>query len=284
MTTEVQNKEQTQGTYKGAYRKDVYEDDDLQDATLEEQETDEEQQEEETISLKTSKKEDHDYKKRYDDLKKHYDSKLYEWKQERESLTNEQAMLSSFDEEPESQPEPQDNPELEQFKQSYPEVYNVVEQVSTKNASKEVEELRAEVQRLSEREEELQAKSAYQQLLALHPDFPELKKSDDFKTWLGDQPPSIAEGVTGNSSDVKYASRVLDLYKADKGLNKKRGRPKGSAAEAVTKTNAKTVSVNQDASKKTWTTSEIRKLKPHEYEKLEAELDLANAEGRIINQ
>ena len=44
------------------------------------------------------------------------------------------------------------------------------------------------------------------------------------------------------------------------------------------------VSTNSDSNKKTWTTSEIRRLKPHEYEKLEAELDLANAEGRIINQ
>ena len=277
MTTEVQDQETNQGTYKGSYRKDVYEEDIPQDATLEE-EVDEEQEEEETISLKTSKKEDHDYKKRYDDLKKHYDEKLYEWKQERKSLTDEPQVDESFLEEAE------DNPELEQFKESYPEVYSVVEQVSTKNASKEVEELRAEVERLSQREEQLQAKSAYQQLLALHPDFPELKKSDDFKAWLEDQPPSIAEGVTGNSSDVKYASRVLDLYKADKGLNKKRGRPKRSAAEAVTRTNAKTVSVNQDANKKTWTTSEIRKLKPHEFDKLEAEIDLANAEGRIVTQ
>ena len=277
MTTEVQDQETNQGTYKGSYRKDVYEEEAPQDATLEE-EVDEEQEEEETISLKTSKKEDHDYKKRYDDLKKHYDEKLYEWKQERKSLTDEPQVDESFLEEAE------DNPELEQFKESYPEVYSVVEQVSTKNASKEVEELRAEVERLSQREEQLQAKSAYQQLLALHPDFPEIKKSDDFKGWLDEQPPSIAEGVTGNSSDVKYASRVLDLYKADKGLNKKRGRPKRSAAEAITKTNAKTVSVNQDANKKTWTTSEIRKLKPHEFDKLEAEIDLANAEGRIINQ
>ena len=73
------------------------------------------------------------------------------------------------------------------------------------------------------------------------------------------------------------------MYKADKGLNKKRGRPKRSAAEAVTKTNAKTVSVNQDENKKVWTTSEIRRLKPHEFDRLEAELDQANAEGRIVN-
>ena len=274
MTTEVQDKDTVQGPYRGAYRKDVYEDDAPEDATLEEDVV-EEQQDEETISVKTSKKEDHDYKKRYDDLKKHYDEKVAEWKSEKEKLTNSQVDESFLEEDVAIS-------EIEQFKQSYPEVYNMVEQVSTKNASKEVEELRAEVARLSQREEQLQVKSAYQQLIALHPDFPELKKSDDFKAWLEDQPPSIAEGVTGNSSDVKYAARVLDLYKADKGLNKKRGRPKCSAADAVTKTSAKTVAV-KDSNKKIWKTSEIRKLKPHEFAKLEEELDLANAEGRIVN-
>jgi hypothetical protein len=162
-------------------------------------------------------------------------------------------------------------------------VYNVVETISTQKASKELEELKEEVYRLNQREQHLEAKSAYQELLALHPDFPEIKKSEEFIGWLDEQPPSISSGIIDNSSDVKWASRVLDLYKADKGLNKKRGRPKRSAAEAVTKTNAKTVSTNQNENKKVWTTSEIRKLKPHEFDKLEAELDQANAEGRIVN-
>ena len=283
MTTEVQDQETNQGTYKGSYRKDVYEEEALQDATLEEQETEKQELEgvdEETINLKP-RKEEHDYKKRYDDLKKHYDTKLSEWKQERETFSLESEMDQSFEEA--SIPDDSDT-DIEQFKQEYPEVYNVVETISTKKTSKELEELKAEVNRLNEREKQLEAKGAYQQLLALHPDFAEIKKSEDFLSWLEDQPPSISNGIVDNSSDVQYASRVLDLYKADKGLNKKRGRPKRSAAEAVTRTNAKTVSVNQDANKKTWTTSEIRKLKPHEFDKLEAEIDLANAEGRIVTQ
>ena len=109
MTTEVQDKDTVQGPYRGAYRKDVYEDDAPEDATLEEDVV-EEQEDEETISVKTSKKEDHDYKKRYDDLKKHYDAKLYEWKQEREALTQQPEVDESFLEEAEA------NPELEQFK------------------------------------------------------------------------------------------------------------------------------------------------------------------------
>ena len=278
MTTEVQDQELNQGTYKGAYRKDVYKDDAPQNATIEEEIEEKVEVDEETINIEV-KTEEHDYKKRYDDLKKHYDSKLYEWKQERETLSADRQIEDSFNE----ISGVETSTDVEQFKNEYPDVYNVVETISNQKTSKELEELKEEVNRLNQREKQLEAKSAYQELLAHHPDFAEIKKSKEFLSWLDEQPPSISNGIIDNSSDVKWASRVLDLYKADTGLNKKRGRPKRSAAEAVTKTNAKTVSVNQDENKKVWTTSEIRKLKPHDFDRLEAELDQANAEGRIVN-
>ena len=278
MTTEVQDQQLNQGTYKVAYRKDVYKDDAPQNATLEEEIEEKVEVDEETINIEV-KTEEHDYKKRYDDLKKHYDSKLYEWKQERETLSADRQIEDSFNE----ISGVETSTDVEQFKNEYPDVYNVVETISNQKTSKELEELKEEVNRLNQREKQLEAKSAYQELLAHHPDFAEIKKSKEFLSWLDEQPPSISNGIIDNSSDVKWASRVLDLYKADTGLNKKRGRPKRSAAEAVTKTNAKTVSVNQDENKKVWTTSEIRKLKPHDFDRLEAELDQANAEGRIVN-
>lgn len=36
-----------------------------------------------------------------------------------------------------------------------------------------------------------------------------------------------------------------------------------------------------DGNKKTWKASEIGRMKPHEFEAMEAELDAARAEGRI---
>jgi hypothetical protein len=89
-----------------------------------------------------------------------------------------------------------------------------------------------------------------------------------------------------NSTDVKWASRVLDLYKADIGTTK-RGRPRkqgnAAAAEAVTKTTAVNIATNANANKKVWTTSEIRRLKPSEFDRYEKELDQARIEGRIVN-
>ena len=277
MTTQEQ---EHLGPYRGSYRADVYKDDiPSEEATLEESETEDEAINDETISVSTEvKTEEHDYKKRYDDLKKHYDTKLHEWKMERETLLAQ----------PQQEEEYEEDADIASFKENYPDVYNVVESLASKNATKEVQELKQEIERLSKKEEQLQAKSAYQELLALHPDFSDIKKSDQFKDWLGKQPPSIADGIINNNSDVQYASRVLDLYKADTASTKKpRGRPSkkqlAAAAEAVTRTTPVNVSTNSDANKKVWTTSEIRKLKPHEFAKLEAELDLANAEGRIVN-
>ena len=277
MTTQEQ---EHLGPYRGSYRADVYKDDiPNEEATLEESETEDEAINDETISVSTEvKTEEHDYKKRYDDLKKHYDSKLHEWKMERETLLAQ----------PQQEEEYEEDADIASFKENYPDVYNVVETLASKNATKEVQELKQEIERLSKKEEQLQAKSAYQELLALHPDFSDIKKSDQFKDWLGKQPPSIADGIVNNNSDVQYASRVLDLYKADTASTKKpRGRPSkkqlAAAAEAVTRTTPVNVSTNSDANKKVWTTSEIRKLKPHEFDKLEAELDQANAEGRIVN-
>ena len=277
MTTQEQ---ETLGPYRGSYRADVYKDDiPSEEATLEESETEDEAINDETISVSTEvKTEEHDYKKRYDDLKKHYDSKLHEGKMERETLIAQ----------PQEEEVYEEDADIASFKENYPDVYNVVETLASKNATKEVQELKQEIERLSKKEEQLQAKSAYQELLALHPDFSDIKKSDQFKDWLGKQPPSIADGIINNNSDVQYASRVLDLYKADTASTKKpRGRPSkkqlAAAAEAVTRTTPVNVSTNSDANKKVWTTSEIRKLKPHEFDKLEAELDQANAEGRIVN-
>ena len=78
MVEQVQEVEQENlGPYKGAYRADVYKEDApevQEEATLEEDQT---FMQDETISVDTEeqktevKTEEHDYKKRYDDLKKH---------------------------------------------------------------------------------------------------------------------------------------------------------------------------------------------------------------------
>ena len=118
--------------------------------------------------------------------------------------------------------------------------------------------------------------------ICYHEDFDDLRNDEKFLAWLDEQPQSMSDGIYKNNTDAKWAARVIDLYKADTGLSKKkRGRPPASAADSVTKRQSKEVNVNGDGGQRMWKASEIGRMKPHEFEANEAELDKARAEGRI---
>ena len=219
------------------------------------------------------------YKKRYDDLKTYYDKKLSEWKQEKETL---EAQSKVAEKQVQYAP-PKTEEDLEQFKDKYPDVYQVVETISHKMAASQVEDLQAEIGRLSEREQKLKVQSAFKQLLHTHPDFDDIKGSPEFLSWLEQQPQSISEGITKNNTDPVWASRTVDLYKVDTGIDGKRKSTKSKdAARTVTKATSRDVNVGQND--RTWKMSEIQKLKPWEFEKYESEIDQAMRSGRVINE
>ena len=272
--------------YKGKYREEVYKDDDeeskveAQDADpVEEAATQQEEKGESFVEAKKESNEDHDYKKRYDDLKRHYDTKVDEFKVEIESLRK--TMTDRAAEMPRGVTPPRTQEELEEFKERYPDVFEVVQTVSSMQTESQVAKLREEIGTIQEREKELEKQKAYEQLLRAHPDFSELKTDEKFLAWLEEQPSSIADGIYKNNTDSKWAARVIDLYKADTGLTKKKKTKDSSAADAVTKTPARDVKTDSTDGKKIWKSSEIAKMKPWEFEKLEAELDQARTEGRI---
>lgn len=274
--------------YRGKYRDDVYKDEDdesnveAQDATdpAEQEAATQNEQGESFVETRKESSEDHDYKKRYDDLKRHYDSKVNEFKDEIDSLRK--AMTDRAAEMPRGVAPPRTQEELEEFKERYPDVFEVVQTVSSIQTESQVAKLREELGTIKEREKELEKQKAYEQLLNAHSDFNEIKVDPQFLSWLEEQPASIADGIYKNSTDAKWAARVIDLYKADIGLNtKKKSKAAASAAEAVTKTPAREVRADATDGKRVWKASQIAKMKPHEFEKLEAELDAARAEGRI---
>ena len=269
--------------YRGKHREDVYKDDDEDneaEETVEAQEADtNEATPQQADSFVEQKQEpEHDYKKRYDDLKRHYDTKVNEFKGEINELR--QSLERREVEMPNNVAMPKTMEELEEFKSQYPEVFDVVQTVSSLQTESQVSQLREELGTIKEREKDLEKKNAYQQLVSHHPDFDEIKVDEKFLSWLEEQPESIADGIYKNNTDAKWAARVIDLYKADVGLNTKKKTRKASAADAVTKTPAREVATSK-VEGKVWKASEIRSLKPWEFEKLEGELDSARQEGRI---
>jgi len=272
------------GLYRGKYREEVYKDEDEDEVVDAEDPSNEEAtpetQDEATSFAKPKEGSDTDYKKRYDDLKRHYDVKIEEWKREREELASaQQAGKESGLKASELPKTPED---LEAFRAKYPDVYAIVETVSSLQAEDRLKSLKSEIETLKGREVELKIQGAYKELLAAHPEFAELKTDERFLNWLDNQPTSISDGIYKNNTDSRWAIRVVDLYKADVGAPKQRRKSRDAdPAAAVTKTVAKDVVNEAKPDKRTWKASEIGRLKPWEFEKVESELDAARAEGRI---
>ena len=266
--------------YRGKYREEVYQDEDEVEVEAQDPSQEEATPEKEANFAEPQAESSTDYKKRYDDLKRHYDSKLTEWKKEKEQLAA--AQQAGRDNGLSASELPKTAEELDDFKTKYPDVYAIVETVSTMQAESKLNSLKDEIETLKKREKDLEVQSAYKQLVANHSDFPDLRNNKDFLAWLDEQPASIADGIYRNNTDANWASRVVDLYKADKGIKKARKNPRDAdPAVAVTKTSARDIVGEATSDKKMWKASEIGKLKPWEFEKIEKEIDAARAEGRI---
>ena len=229
------------------------------------------------IAERPAKAEDRVFKKRYDDLKKHYDSTINKHKDELKSLrTQLESSTTRF-------VPPKSKEELEAWRKEYPDVYDMVETIAMNKATTQTADLETKYKDIQLQQEQIAKEKAEVELLKVHPDFNELRSQDDFHNWAEQQDPTIQSWLYENTSNSKLAARAIDLYKMDRGiskLNKKEEKDvKKEAAKAISKTKKSTES--DIPKKKIWTTSEISRLKPHQFEKFEKEIDLARLEGRI---
>ena len=220
------------------------------------------------------------YKKRYDDLKTHYDSRLNEFKAREQELLDE-AVKNRPDYRAPKSPE-----ELEQFKNEYPDVMAVVETVAHLESESKTKVLEERLSALQDRENELVRKDAETNLREKHPDFDEIRNSDDFQEWAELQPESIKDWIFNNPNDATLASRALDLFKKDIGLEVPQGiQPKSNSKQtqqsAADMISTKTTSVNPNQ-QRVWSEREISAMSVAEFDKYESEISDAMQEGRII--
>ena len=229
------------------------------------------------IAERPAKAEDRVFKKRYDDLKKHYDSTINKHKDEVTSLRSQlESSTKQF-------VPPKSKAELEAWRKEYPDVYDMVETIAMDKATTQTAELENKYKSIQLQQEQIKKEKAEVELLKIHPDFNDIRSKDEFHEWAEKQDPTIQGWLYENTSNAKLAARAIDLYKMDKGLStltkKEEKDVKKEAAKAITKTKKSTES--DSPKKKIWTTSEISKLKPHEFERHEKDIDLARLEGRI---
>lgn len=219
------------------------------------------------------------YKKRYDDLKKHYDQKLSEFKRTEQELREQ-----SREAEPQYQA-PKSQEDLDRFRTEYPDLYDTVETVAHMRSQQEVEALRSRFSVIEQREAEIAAREAESALQERHPDFDQIRGDDSFHEWAQEQPDQIQDWIYNNPNNVTLAVKALDLYKLEtgkgQGSRKRRSgnrQPQGgSAADMVS-----TKTTNVDAKEaKIWTESEIAKMSLDQFDRHEEEIKIAMEEGRV---
>ena len=215
-----------------------------------------------------------DYKKRYDDLKRHYDTKLNEFKKREEELIKQAVPEYKAPKTPE---------ELEEFKKSYPDVFEVVETVAHMQSESKAKVLEERLSKLQEREQEISQQEAEKRLRERHPDFDDIRNSDDFHKWAKEQPSSIQSWIYDNADDADLASRAIDLFKRDLGIDvpekvtKSSSKTKSAADMVSTKTTAV-----EPKSEKVWSEREIAAMSMDEFDKYESEISEAMQQGRIV--
>ena len=218
-----------------------------------------------------------DYKKRYDDLKKHYDGRVNSFKSREEELLAEiRANRPTYK-------APKSAEEIEAFKKEYPDVYGVVETVAHLRSSKETEDLKEEIKQLKELNQTVNKEKAEAKLARMHPDFEQIRESDEFHSWAESQPEAIKGWVYGNATNAELASRAIDLFKQDTGKSKSKPELSGdlvAASEMVKVKNSKEIGYG---SKKIWTRSQIAAMSQSEFDKNEKAITEAMSEGRVVN-
>jgi hypothetical protein len=216
------------------------------------------------------------YKKRYDDLKRHYDQKLSEFKQKEQELT---AMAKNAQPQYEAPKTPE---QLEKFKTEYPDLYDTVESVAYMRSSEQVNQLQEQLQMIQQREATALKREAEADLISRHPDFEDIRGSDNFHKWAEDQPEQIQDWIYKNPDNAMLASKAIDLFKLETGLSTQTKsqprKPQGSAADMVS-TKTTTVDAQQP---KIWTEREIAAMSLDTFDKYEDEINLAVTEGRVV--
>ena len=217
------------------------------------------------------------FKKRYGDLKRHYDSTLGKHKDEVRTLRT-QLEQSSKQFVP-----PKSKEELEAWRKEYPDVYDMVETIAMTKADTRAKEMEDKYQNLQVQQEQISREKAEVELLKAHPDFQDIRSKDEFHEWAAKQDPIIQGWLYENTANASLAGRAIDLYKMDKGVSKLSKKQetavKKEAAKAITKTAKATES--ELPKKKVWSNAAISKMSVREYAKYEEEIDKAVREGRI---
>ena len=135
----------------------------------------------------------------------------------------------------------------------------------------EIDKLNAETQRTK----------AENAIRNIHPDFDELRESDDFHNWAGEQPKWVQDALYENLDDPRSVVRVIDLFKVDNGMDikSKKKTTKEAASQVKTK---RTTKIDGEGVSGQILESQVQKMSAKEYEARSDDIMEAIRSGKFV--
>jgi len=220
--------------------------------------------------------EERSFKKRYGDLRRHQQTKEKEYEDRINALEQQlgEATKAEFK-------LPKSDDDLDKWASTYPDVAAIVETIAIKKAKEQSADLEKRVQVIDEMRETAAREKAEAELIKIHPDFSDIRDSDDFHEWADEQPKWVQDALYENDQDAKSAARAIDLYKSDRGIGKKKSATSKDAARSVGTRNERS-KPQSDPSGNAVRESDVQKMSAVEYEKKSDEIMEAIRTGNFI--
>jgi len=217
------------------------------------------------------------FKKRYGDLRRHSQKKegdlqkqIDELKLQLEASTKQEIQY------------PKSEGELEAWMEKYPDVAKIVETIAMKKAHEQASEFESKFKAIDEMKMEAQREKAEAELMRLHPDFEDIRETDEFHNWVEEQPKWVQDALYDNDADAISAGRAIDLYKADMGIATKKESSNDKDAAKAIGTRSERSSPESDETKSYIKESDVNRMTAQQYEKNADTIAEAIRTGKFI--
>ena len=229
----------------------------------------------EEVEEEPANAEEKTFKKRYSDLRRHQQKQAEEFKTELAELKRQLADATKKE-----MKLPKSDEDIETWAKDYPDVAAIVETIAMKKASEQSSALEERIKAIDEMQMSATKEKAEAELMRLHPDFNEIRDSDEFHEWAESQPKWVQDALYENDNDARSAARAIDLYKADMGIGKKKPKSDKDAAKSVSTKNSRSKPQENEESSYL-KESDVQRMSAAEYEKRSDEVMEAFRSGKI---
>jgi hypothetical protein len=216
------------------------------------------------------------FKKRYSDLRRHQQKQAEDFKKEIDALKSQLSVAAQKE-----MKLPKSDEDIETWAAEYPDVAAIVETIAMKKAREQSVALEERVKAIDEMQMSATKEKAEVELMRMHPDFGEIRDSDEFHDWAEEQPKWVQDALYDNDNDARAAARAIDLYKADKGIGKEKPKEDKDAAKSVSTKNSRSTPQKDEASSYL-KESDVQKMSAQEYEKNSDEIMEAIRSGKFV--